>query len=72
MPWTEELEERYQTRLREIEGLLLRREMGTLDPTKVPELPLVNGKESWKCRYCAVGKARGQCYTNTGSGRSVG
>ena len=73
VPWTDELEERYQARLREIEGLLIRREQGTLDPTKVPELPLgPKGGKSWKCKYCSVGESRGGCYANTGSGRSVG
>lgn len=64
VPWTEELEERYQTRLRELEGLLIRREMGTLDPTTIPELPIVDGKRSWKCKetVCPVGVQRGGCY----------
>lgn len=64
VPWTEELEERYQTRLRELEGLLIRKDQGTLDPYVVPELPLeANGKMNWKCRgYCSVGVERGRCY----------
>lgn len=64
VPWTEALEERYQTRLREIEGMMLREEMGALDPTAYPELPLKAGKKHWKCgdRYCPVGQTRGRCY----------
>jgi hypothetical protein len=64
VPWTEELEERYQTRLREVEGILIRHAQGTLDPTSYPELPLVKGQKSWKCKhpYCSVGQERGGCY----------
>jgi hypothetical protein len=65
VPWTEDLEERYQTRLMELEGMLIRHEQGTLDPLAYPELPLdKKGEKSWKCRhpYCSVGQERGQCY----------
>lgn len=64
VPWTQELEGRYQTRLREIEGMLIRKEQGTLVPKDYPELPLgANGRQSWKCKFCSVGVERGECYT---------
>lgn len=63
VPWTEELETKYQNRLRELEGMLIRREQGNLDPTAYNELPLEpNGKKSWKCKFCSVGEERGGCY----------
>jgi len=63
VPWTEELEERYQQRLMDIEGMLIRKEQGNLDPTAYAELPLDDkGKKSWKCRYCSIGEQRGGCY----------
>jgi hypothetical protein len=63
VPWSEELEERYQTRLREIEGMLIRQEQGTLDPKAYAELPLgPKGGKSWKCRFCSIGEERGGCY----------
>lgn len=62
VPWTLELESLYQERLMLIEGMLLRREAGRLDPGDYDELPLENGKESWKCKYCSIGKERGGCY----------
>jgi len=66
VPWTPALEKRYQERLLAIEGLLIRKEQGNLDPLQVPGLP----KDHWKCRthadgrpkYCPVGPKRGQCH----------
>lgn len=67
VPWTEGLEEQYQTRLREIEALLIRKDQGTLDPNVVVGLP----KSHWRCRmeddgttpkYCPVGSIRGKCH----------
>jgi len=66
VPWTLALEKRYQERLLAIEGLLIRKAQGNLDPLQVPGLP----KDHWKCRthadgrpkYCPVGPKRGQCH----------
>lgn len=67
VPWTEGLEEQYQTRLREIEALLIRKDQGTLDPNVVVGLP----KSHWRCKlsadgttplYCSVGSIRGKCH----------
>jgi len=63
VPWSQELEDRYQKRLREIEGMLIRQEQETLDPREYKELPLgPKGGKSWKCRFCNVGEERGECY----------
>lgn len=63
VPWTEELEEKYQQRLALIEGMLIRKEQNALVPKDYPELPLnKNGTKSFKCRYCSVGLDRGGCY----------
>ena len=63
VPWTEELEERYQRRLMDLEGLLIRKEQGILDPTTIPELPRdAKGYKSWRCRWCSIGEERGGCY----------
>lgn len=63
VPWTQALEDKYQARLRELEGILIRREQGNLDPRSYKELPLDSkGKKSWKCRYCSIGEDRGACY----------
>lgn len=66
VPWTEELEERYQARLRDAEGLLIRHEQGNLDPYAVPGYE----KGHWKCKadttgkplYCPVGAIKGRCH----------
>lgn len=63
VPWTEDLEARYQKRLMDLEGLLIRKEQGTLDPTTIPELPRDSkGYKSRKCKFCSIGEERGGCY----------
>lgn len=63
VPWTEDLEGRYRSRLKDIEGILEAHEAGTLNPKAYPELPLSQrGQKSWKCRYCSIGEERGGCY----------
>ena len=68
VPHTEELEERYQRRLKEIRDMLLLKARGQLDPTLVAGMPRENGKEHWKCKmrdgmpmYCSIGTVRGKC-----------
>jgi hypothetical protein len=67
VPYTDELEAKYQWRLQEYKALLAAKAAGTLDPFAVPGLP----KDSWKCRvekdgktpkYCAIGPLRGKCH----------
>lgn len=66
VPWTEELEKRYQARLMAAEGLLIRKEQGSLNPYDVKGLD----KGHWKCRsdkdgkslYCPVGAIKGRCH----------
>ena len=67
IPYTAELEARYQARLKEI-GLLL--SLGKdLDPTLIAGMPSEKGKPHWRCRlskdnkplYCSVGPIRGSC-----------
>jgi len=63
VPWSEDLDKEYHLAMFRIEGLLIRKEQGNLDPRVIPELPLEkNGKHSWKCRYCPIGEERGECY----------
>lgn len=65
VPHTDELEERYQAKLKDIRNLLLLKARGALDPTLVAGMP----SGHWKCRnndkghplYCSIGKTRGQC-----------
>lgn len=68
VPHTEELEERYQQKLKDIRTMLLLKARGALDPTLVAGMPRENGKEHWKCRmkdgmpmYCSIGTVRGKC-----------
>ena len=66
VPWTEELEAKYQDRLNQLERLAILKEIGQLDPYKVEGLPA----DSWKCRngkdglplYCSIGSERGRCH----------
>lgn len=66
VPYSDDLEKRYQARLKELELLLDLKEQGTLDPTLVAGLP----KSHWRCRmgpndvpkYCRVGSLRGGCH----------
>jgi hypothetical protein len=65
VPFTDELEERYQRRLGELALLNAARGGGTFDPFLVPGLP----KEHWKCKvkdgkplYCPIGPLRGRCH----------
>lgn len=65
VPWSDELEETYQGRLRMLELMLRQRETNTLNPSAYPELPVgKNGQHSWKCRFCSIGEERGSCYKN--------
>ena len=67
IPYTSELETKYQARLKEISLLL---QIGKdLDPTLIAGMPPEKGKPHWRCRlskdnkplYCSVGPIRGQC-----------
>lgn len=66
VPWTQELEERFQIRLSLVARMLSLKRLGQLDPTKFEGLP----KTHWKCRngsdgqplYCPVGSKDGGCH----------
>lgn len=66
VPWTPELEDRFQVRLAAMARMLAHKRRGTLDPTKFEGLP----KTHWKCRngsdgqplYCPVGSKDGRCH----------
>ena len=67
IPYTAELEAKYQARLKEIALLL---QLGKdLDPTLIAGMPPEKGKPHWRCRlsednkplYCSVGPIRGKC-----------
>ena len=69
IPYSAELEARYQARLKEIHLLLQLKDGGTLAPGVVAGMPKDSkGKEHWRCRmkdglplYCSVGTIRGSC-----------
>lgn len=65
VPHTEELEARFQARMRAIGEILNAKAAGTLDPTKFPGMP----PKHWKCsvakdgtpKYCSIGPTIGRC-----------
>lgn len=69
IPYTAELEQRYQKRLLDISLMLDMSKNGILDPTLIAGMPKDSkGKEHWKCRmkdgkplYCSIGTIRGKC-----------
>lgn len=69
VPYTPELEARYQARLREIALMLDLKSKGELLPELVAGMPKdAKGKENWRCRmkegrplYCSIGTVRGKC-----------
>lgn len=66
VPHTEELELRYQDRLKALVSILKARDAKALEPTSVQGMP----KGHWKCkqddqgrpRYCAIGPVLGKCH----------
>ena len=68
IPYTAELEAKYQARLNEINLLL---KLDLLDPTLIAGMPSEKGKPHWRCRlskdnkplYCSIGPIRGSCGT---------
>jgi hypothetical protein len=69
VPYSAELEERYQTRLAALHELMQAHEQELLNPLVVPGMPRdEKGREHWKCRmknlkplYCSIGTIQGQC-----------
>ena len=69
IPYTEDLEHRYQLRLATLDALMRAHGAGVLNPLDVPGMPKdAKGNESWRCRmkdgkplYCSIGTIRGSC-----------
>lgn len=70
VPYSAELEDKYQARLKELALLLELSGKGQLDPSIVTGMPNDSkGKPHWRCRmnkdnkplYCSVGPIRGRC-----------
>lgn len=66
VPHTDELEQRFQTRLRALADILRQRDSGTLDPKSYPGMPNPSGH--WRCKekdgrslYCSIGRKVGEC-----------
>ena len=66
VPHTEELEARFQARMKAIGEMLTAHNSGTLDPKAIPGMP--DPKKFWRCKvkdgrplYCSIGPDVGQC-----------
>jgi hypothetical protein len=70
VPYTVELEDRYQARLAEIHKLLLAQGAGSLRPDDA--VGVYGTKQEWRCKlsmagkplYCSIGPVRGRCNGN--------
>jgi hypothetical protein len=66
VPHTEELEARFQARMKAIGEMLTAHNSGTLDPKAIPGMP--DPSKHWRCKvkdgrplYCSIGPKVGQC-----------
>jgi hypothetical protein len=69
VPFTDELERRYQARVKELALLMEMQAQRKLEPGVIGGLQKTNGKVPWKCReengkalYCSIGPTRGKCF----------
>ena len=66
VPYSAELEERFQQRMMALGAMLKAKEIGALDPALIEGMP----KDHWRCRmskdkrplYCSIGPITGRCH----------
>lgn len=59
VPWTDELDAKFLSRLAEVAEIMESHQQIRLDPKKVPEGYV---KGAWQCRHCSIGEERGGCF----------